>query len=204
MPRGPRRRGPRAALEAARFGEARTLDLHEGLPTALEAADRAERWLRERQVHVGGEMLIITGRGAHSVDGISAVREAVRRRLAILRRAGVVAAVGEESAGAFRVTLAPVRAMLEAPRRRRGPGAPAAPAPPSLAALDTETIELLRRLAVRALDVLGMRDPGPRFIEEEMVRQFTRLVAPGAGRPLDERAFRTAIAAAIETYDDAG
>ena len=63
----------------------RTLDLRATMPTAAEAERRAEAWLRERQATTGGEVLVITGRGRGSVDGIAVVRRAVERLLARTR-----------------------------------------------------------------------------------------------------------------------
>ena len=62
------------ALDEARFGAERTLNLRALRPTVKAAEARAESWLRERQVARAGEVLIITGRGAQSWDGVSVVR----------------------------------------------------------------------------------------------------------------------------------
>ena len=45
------------ALDEARFGSDRTLNLRASLPTAQEAVRRAEAWLRERQVAGATEVL---------------------------------------------------------------------------------------------------------------------------------------------------
>src|SRR5918992_4314091 len=107
------------AFDEARFGSERTLNLRAALPTADEAARRAEAWLRQQQIAQAGDVLIITGRGKGSPDGLSVVREAVIRLLYSLKRKGVVASHEEHTAGSFVVTLAPMHALLEAPRRQK-------------------------------------------------------------------------------------
>jgi hypothetical protein len=191
------------AFDEARFGAERTLNLRASMPTADEATRRAEAWLRQQQIAQAGDVLVITGRGKGSHDGVSVVREAVIRVLHTLKRKGVVASHEEHTAGSFVVTLAPISALLEAPRRqrdaRRERGVPH-PAPPPLEALQPETRELLRDLAARALDHLGVHDREP-FLEGEMVRQFSVLAA-GIPRGVErERWLREAIRKAMEAYD---
>ena len=191
------------AFDEARFGRERTLNLRASLPTADEAARRAEAWLRQQQLTQRGDVLVITGRGKGSHDGVSVVREAVIRLLHVLKRKGVVAGHQEHTPGSFVVTLAPVHAVLEAPRRnaRRTPPTPAPAAPPSLDALAPETRDLLRDLAARALDHLGVHDREP-FLEGEMLRQFGLLAAGVPPKGLDrERRLREAIRRAMEEYD---
>src|ERR687890_2298779 len=117
MASNPPRRGVglQRAFDEARFGNDRTLNLRDRLPTAEQAAERTERWLRERQVLGGGEVLLIPGRGNGSEGGVSVVRDAVLRRLASLRRRNVVADVREHTAGSFVVALAPLAALVDAP-----------------------------------------------------------------------------------------
>src|SRR5687768_6832623 len=74
------------ALDEARFGRDRTLNLRATLPRPKEAEARCEAWLRERQVAKSDELLVITGRGINSWDGESVVREAIVRLLGSLRR----------------------------------------------------------------------------------------------------------------------
>jgi hypothetical protein len=193
--------GLQQAFDEVRFGASRTLNLRAALPTASEAAQRVENWLRQHQVQQSGEVLIITGRGNNSEDGVSKVREASLRTFHELRRKGVVQDFAEHTAGSFVVTLAPVKAMFDAAKRRREqtPLPPLA-APPTLAALSEETRQQLRTLAERSLDALGMRDRGP-FVEGEMLRLFGSLAASvpeGADR---ERRLRVAIDAAMSEYD---
>jgi hypothetical protein len=192
--------GLRQAFDEVRFGGARTLNLRQWLPTADAATMRTEAWLRQQQVEQAEEVLIITGRGKHSAEGVSVVREAVIRLLHSLKRRGVVAGHEEHTPGSFVVRLAPMRELFEAPRRRRDRKTPLPVAPPSLDALDDETRALLRDLAERAIDALGVREREP-FVEGEMLKQFGALAAglpPGPGR---ESRLRAAIRAALEQYD---
>lgn len=192
--------GIRRALDEVRFGRDRILDLHAHHPAADEAADRADRWLRQRQVQRAGDVLVITGRGAHSTDGVSVVRQVVLRRLQALKRIGVVAAITEHNAGSFLVTLASVRSLIEAPKRRRGPAPARRADPPSLAELSSDTRESLRALAHRALEALGVQDPTVEYVEDEMLHQFGRLAASTAARG-DEAHLRAAIARALEEFE---
>lgn len=189
------------ALDEARFGRDRILNLRESLPTREQAVAHTEAWLRERQVARAGEVLVITGRGKGSEGGVSVVREAVVRLLASLRRRGVVAAVEEHTAGSFVVRLAPVTALREAaPRRRERTPAPP-PDPEPLAGLSAETRALLRRLAWRALEELGVRNPAP-YVAKEMLAQFAPLALAVPDGPDREAQLRRAISAALEEYDN--
>lgn len=202
-----RRDHPPSALQHAfdevRFRADRTLNLRESLPSAADAAARAEAWLRQQQVQSAREVLIITGRGNQSPGGVSVVREAVLRLLFALRRRGVVSGHEEHTPGSFVVALAPVHALWETPRRK-GQRTPAPPSPASLAALDEETRDLLRILAERALSELGAQDH-ERFAESEMLRQFAAVsatIATVGGSNRDrERQLRDAIRLALEQYD---
>lgn len=190
-------RAVQAAFDEARFGAARTLNLRTLLPTAAQATVRAEAWLRGKQAERAGEVLVITGRGNQSVDGVSVVREAVRRLLIVLRRRGVVTAVREHTPGSFAVELAPLSALRAAPARRRYPTPAPRADPAALAGLTRETRALLRIAAVAALDALGVRDPEP-FVEQEMLAQFAHLsVSIGEG-PLREQRLRRALRVLID------
>src|SRR5687768_11763787 len=197
------RAGVLNALDEARFGSQRILNLRDSLPTAAAAVARAEAWLRERQVAAAGEVLIVTGRGKGSPGGVGVVREAILKLLGSLRRRGVVADFADQSQGAFVVTLAPVSTLLEAPRRNRDRHEQA-PESRSLAALDAlepSTRTLLRQLAERSLAALGTALPD-HFADAEMLRQFSLLaagVSPGRG---GEERLRQAITRAIEEIDD--
>ena len=192
------------AFDDARFGTRRTLNLRATLPTAAEAAARTEGWLRDQQVAAAGEVLIVTGRGNQSDAGVSPVREAVIRQLHSLRRRGVVAGHAEHTPGSFVVTLAPMQALIEAPRRAREKSAPVKPAaPPSLDSLGDDTRLLLRNLAERVLESLGVQDRTP-FMEGEMLRQFgilARSVDASAPAQLREASLQRAIRRALDDYE---
>ncbi|HEU4563535.1 MAG TPA: hypothetical protein VFS05_02760, partial [Gemmatimonadaceae bacterium] len=72
----------------------------------------------------------------------------------------------------------------------------------ALQGLAPPTRAALRALALRALAELGVHAPGDAFVEDEMLRQFARIVptvAEGAGR---EERLRAAFTAALEALDD--
>ncbi len=203
MPAHPRHRivELKHALDEARFGSERTLNLRAALPTAQEAIRRAEAWLRERQVAGVTEVLVITGRGNNSEGGVAVVREATIRVFHEMRRKGVITGFAEHTPGSFVASLAPMSAMLDATKRRREQSVPPPPAsPPTLADLDEETRTLLRALAEHSLDALGMRDRDP-FVEGEMLRLFGALAATVPEGPDRERRLRKAITAAMSEYD---
>ena len=190
------------AFDEAEFGSKNILNLRESLPTAADARHRAEAWLRERQVARSSEVLLITGRGNQSPGGVSAVRAAIVALLPALRRRGVVSEWREHTPGSFVVKLGSISALLEAPRRKRDRALVATPADPrSLAGLESSTLSLLRRLAVRSLESLGVRHP-EKYVGEEMLSKFNSLagsVAPGAD---GESRLREAISAALEQLDE--
>jgi len=190
------------ALDEATFGPRNILNLRDSLPSAADARHRTESWLRERQVARAGEVLVVTGRGNRSPGGVSVVREAILSLLAVLRRRGVVKNWREHSPGSFVVTLASIAQLLEAPRRKRDRDPhSAAPDPRALAGLDPSTRTLLRRLAVRSLEALGVRDTD-KFVEAEMSSKFNSLasgVPPGIE---GEVRLRDAIKAALEQLDE--
>lgn len=193
------------AFDEIRFGALRTLDLRAALPTGAEAARRTESWLRERQVSIGGEVLIITGRGKGSEGGVPVVRGAVRKLLTTLSRKGVVNGVAEHTAGSYVVKLAPVRALFEAGRRSRNspPTDPQRDAQ-ELLGLSGVTREALRKLAVRALEYLGA-PTSEGNVRDEMLRQFSVLAAATPPGEADgESQLRGVIAAALDAFDDEG
>jgi len=193
--------GLRQAFDEVRFGAARTLNLRLSLPTAREAAERVERWLRQHQVQQSDEVLVITGRGNGSEGGVSVVRETTIRVFHELRRKGVIEGYSEHTPGSFVVTLAPMRALLEAvPRRREQTPSPRAAEPVTLASLDAETRQLLRDLAERSLDALGVRDRSS-FMEGEMLRLFGSLAATVPPGPDRERRLRAAVRSAMSEFD---
>jgi hypothetical protein len=193
--------GLQHAFDEVRFGAARTLNLRDSLPTGAQAARRVESWLRQHQVQQSAEVLVITGRGNNSEAGVAVVREAAIRVFHELRRKGVVHEFAEHTPGSFVVTLAPVKALFDAAKRRREQEPlPAPAAPPTLAALDHATRDELRVLAERSLDALGIRERGP-FVENEMLRLFG-VLAPSAGDGPDREArLRAAIRRAMSELD---
>lgn len=194
-----RSRSALRALEELRFGPERTLNLRATLPTRHDAVVRTEQWLRRLQAQQGGEVLIITGRGNQSPDGNSVVRQAVAKLLSNLKRLGVVATVSIHTPGSFVVTLAPMRALLESPRRHRGRTEP--PAVASLPGLDSETHTLLARVACHALDQLGVRDRES-FLADEMRRQFSLIATDlPAGTRRDEH-LRRSLRRALAEYEE--
>ena len=195
--------GLQQAFDEVRFGASRTLNLRASLPTARDAAQRVENWLRQHQPLHSGELLVITGRGNNSEGGVSVVREAAIRVFHEMRRKGVILEFVEHTAGSFVVTLAPLSAMLEAGKRRREQAPPPPPAsPPTLAMLSDETRSLLRALAERSLDALGVTQRGP-FLEGEMLRLFGSLATATATDAGEDReaSLRRVIAAAMREYD---
>jgi hypothetical protein len=194
-------KGLRQAFEEVRFGAERTLNLRESLPTPDAATVRTEAWLRQQQVDRADEVLIITGRGNQSDGGVSVVREAVIRLLHVLKRRGVIAGHQEHTPGSFAVTLAPLSALWESPRRNRGRGIAPPPAnPPSLEELDEETRTMLRNLAERALEGLGLKDTAT-FLQGEMLRQFGAIAATVGDAPGREDRLRMAIRAALDQHE---
>jgi len=211
MPRRQDRRslsGLREAFDEARFGKSRTLNLRESLPTAAEAVARAEAWLRQQQVQCSAaedraEVLVITGRGNNSEGGVSVVRGAIEGLIHRLKQRGVVQRHEEHTPGSFVITLAPVKELWTVPAPQRKVAEPPPPDPPSLDALDRETRLLLRQLAERSLEQLGVRGDRDRFIEGEMLRQFSALSATLAatGSGDREKFLRAAVRRALEEYD---
>jgi hypothetical protein len=191
------------ALDEARFGPARTLDLRTSLPTVAEALRRAEPWMRERQMARAGEVLIITGRGAGSPDGIGAVRAAITSLLARLKRAGVVENVRTHTAGSFVVEFASIQSLFDVNRRSRHPEANVPLADPQgIAALDEGTRRELRLLAEYSLRQLGV-PAEPTFVQDEMLRQFSVLVQGMApDEPDREGRLKFLVSAARAAYED--
>lgn len=189
------------AFDEMRFGADRTLNLRTHHPSREQAVRRAENWLRERQMSRAAEALVITGRGNRSPDGVSVVREAILQLFASLRRRGVINEVIEHTPGSFVVTFAKLNAVRDAPQRARNPHEPPPRDPVGLAALEPETRALLRVLAKRAIEELGV-EPKQSFVEQEMLAQFAAAasgVPEGADR---EQRLRTVLRAALHEYDD--
>jgi hypothetical protein len=194
-------KGLAQAFDEVRFGDRRTLNLRESLPTAHDATMRTEAWLRQQQVDRSDECLIITGRGNQSEGGVSVVREAVIRLLHVLKRRGVITGHQEHTAGSFVVTLAPVSALWESPKRNGGRGvAPPPRNPPSLDQLDEDSRIMLRNLAERALEGLGVRDTD-QFLQAEMLKQFGAIAATVGDAPDREVRLRAALRTALDQHE---
>jgi hypothetical protein len=204
MGRSARTETPVFALDEARYGRDRILNLHASLPTGAEAVRRVDAWLRERQAATAGEVLVITGRGRGSLDGVPVVREAIVQLLPRLRRAGVIADAREHGEGAFVVRLAPLQALVDAPLRRRASAQAPASDPEALSGLDPEMRALLRRLAIASLLSVGVRRPPDLFIAQEMARQFTILAAAVRDADHHETALRAVVMRALEEYEGGG
>lgn len=189
------------ALDEARFGAERTLNLRTHHPSREQAVKRAENWLRERQMSRAGEALVITGRGNRSPDGVSVVREAIVRLLASLRHRGVVKGVVEHTPGSFVVTFAPLTSVRNAAQRSRNPHPEVPDDPVALRALEPATRAMLRRLAQRAIEELGVRATTA-FVEKEMLAQFSAAAAGVPDGPDREARLRQALGAALHEYDD--
>jgi hypothetical protein len=186
------------ALDELRFGPQRTLNLREGLPTAIDAVRRAENWLREQQMHGANEVLVITGRGSQSIAGVAVIRGAVEKLLFSLRRRGVVMSHSDHNPGAFAVKLAPIRSLVDAPARRRETAQPRASV--TIQGLSAETTALLRELAERSLDGLGVLATDDN-IEDEMHRHLRAMVPALPGGDDMETHLLSALRAAIAEYD---
>ncbi len=161
------------AFDELRFGTARTLNLRDALPTVAQAEARLEAWLRQRQADGGGDVLVVTGRGLGSLDGVGRVREAVLTRCRRLKRLNVVADVREHGPGAVVVTVLPLRAVINAPRLRTGRKTPVQLGEPGeLSALPDDIRAILREVALLAIQRLGVLNPGESTIADEMRWQF--------------------------------
>jgi hypothetical protein len=190
------------AFDEAEFGARNSLNLRDSLPSAADATFRTEAWLRERQVSGAKEVLIITGRGNQSPGGVAVVRKSVLNLLPALHRRGVVSEWREHSPGSLVIRLEPISALLNAPRRKRDrEGAPEPVDPQALSGLDNTTLRLLRTLAIRSLDSLGVRE-AEKFIEAEMLDKFNSLAASIPAGEGSEARLQKAIATALEQLDE--
>ena len=193
----------RTSLERVLFGPLRTLNVRASRLTGQESAARVESWLRSKQVELTGEVLVITGRGAGSLDGVPVVKEATHRVLDRLRRLGVITSYGEDTPGSFIATLAPLRSLLEAPARRKTPAPASLHRTPSIQGIRPETRERLRYLAVRAIEALGVKAASEAQLASEMARQFS-VIARTAPSGVDaDKWIDGAITKALNEYIDA-
>ena len=201
------RRPLQHALDEIRFGPTRTLNLRSSLPSAADAVKRTDSWLRTKQIEGVREVLVITGRGNQSYARVPVVREAVRRLLHMLSTRGVVLDHNEHSPGAFAVRLTPLSAARSKPGVDgvTADDSSAPVAPPTLDGLSAATREQLRLLATGTFQILGVRDPSPQFIHDEMVRQCSELAAtlpPGLSAAEQEQRLAGAIERALRRLDD--
>ena len=186
------------SLDEATFGSERTLNLRESLPSAAEARARADAWLRAKQVAKSEDVLIITGRGNQSPGGIGIIRKEILGMMPGLRRRGVVESWREHSPGSIVVKLAPTTALFTAPKRRRGNDeSKAATNMTSLSGLGSDTMLLLRQLALVNLDALGV-EPDENFVRTEMGRSYSILVKAIPAADLTEEVLTKAIRNAID------
>ena len=189
-----------ASLERARFGPLRTLNVRASMLTGDESAARVEAWLRSKQVELTGDVLVITGRGAGSLGGIPVVKDATRRVLNRLKRLRVIDAYGEDTPGSFIVTLAPLRALLEAPARRNTPVRAPSPGRPGILGLKPETRDRLRYLAARAIDALGVKGASESQLDNEMERQFSMIARTAPAGSDADKWVDSAITRALREY----
>jgi hypothetical protein len=183
------------ALDTIQFGERNILNLRESLPSAAGAAQRAEQWLRQKQVEAVGDVLIVTGRGNNSDNGVSPVREAIIRVIASLRRRNILERYEEHTPGSFSIRLASIGAMVDAPRRRRERERPKSTEP--LPELSPSNRRLLRDLAERSLEGLGIKQTHE-FLETEMQRQLRAISGALGDGPDREGRLRAALRAALD------
>jgi hypothetical protein len=169
------------AFDEIEFGPDRTLNLRDSMPSAADARHRAEAWLRQRQSISRDELLIVTGRGKGSPDGVPIVKAEIVALLHVLRRQGVVKSWREHSAGALVVEPNSMTELLSAPRRhrdaKRAKGKPPASVQPisGFEGINSVTQGLLRQLAELSLQDLGIRETDD-VVGAEMARQFSQLV----------------------------
>lgn len=194
------------AFDEIQFGPGRTLNLRDSFPTGPDAKFRADAWLRQRHSLSGDPVLIVTGRGKGSADGVPVVKMAVLALLHTLRRQGVVRSWQEHSQGSIVVEMATMTDLLTAPARHRDskrakkqPSSAVADSP-AFSGLEPETVKLLRRLAERTIDDLGVRD-AESLVQSEMTHKLSMLVRGLPETGDRESALRAAISRAIEELD---
>jgi hypothetical protein len=186
------------ALDEAAFGSERILNLRESLPSAAEARARTEAWLRTRQITKPEEVLIITGRGNQSAGGIGVLRKEILAMMPGLRKRGIVESWREHSPGSIVVKLAPTSALFAAAKRRRDVRpSPAARDERDLIGLEHETLLMLRQLALRNLDALGVEHEES-FVQQEMTTIFSALARAIPAGDRREEALRISLRNALE------
>jgi len=157
------------------------------------------------QVMRSENVLVITGRGNQSINGVGVIREAITALLHSLRRRGVVKSWAEHTPGSVVVTLAPVSTLLGTPKRNRveesNDQQQPVPFPPSLAGLHPKTVSLLRQVAVRTIESLGVSKT-ELFVKDEMQKTFVTLsktLPPTVDR---EAMLRHALRNALDDLDE--
>jgi hypothetical protein len=199
------RKGLGSAFDEANFGHRRTLNLRESLPSAGQARSRAEAWLRMHQVMRSESVLVITGRGNQSVDGIGVIKEAIMALLHSLRRRGVVTSWAEHTPGSIVVTLAPVSTLLGTPKRNRVEESNDRQQPvllsPSFAGLAKETVSLLRQVAIRTIESLGVSKT-ELFVKDEMQKTFATLSKTLPATADREATLRRALRSALDDLEE--
>ncbi len=191
------------AFDEIQFSPERTLNLRDSLPTGADARYRAESWLRQRQAQSRDEVLIVTGRGKGSANGIPVVKGEILLLLHTLRRQGVVKSWREHTQGAIVVEPASISELLSAPRRHRDSKREKQTVhsvmhPTNVfSGLSSETTKLLRRLAEGSLAELGIQDTEG-LVESEMTRKLSLLVRSLPENGDRESALRDVIIRAIE------
>ncbi len=149
------------------------------------------------------EVLIVTGRGKGSPNGIPVIKEEILALLHALRRQGVVKSWREHSEGAIVVEPASMGELLSSPRRHRdskrekSTQGPAILPSPVFGGISRETEKLLRQLAEGSLTELGIRDTTG-LVEAEMTRKLSLLVRGLPETGDREAALRAVIIRAIE------
>ena len=181
------------ALDTVRFGAQNILNLRDSLPTPEDAAHRAEKWLRQKQVERVGQVLVVTGRGRNSERGISPVREAIVRLIASLRRRNVIERYEEHTAGSFDIKLAAIRADPAAGPMRTTTEASL----PRIPELTSISRQMLRDLAERSLEGVGIKDTHA-FLADEMLLQLRAILSGLPPGPIEEAQLRAALRAALD------
>lgn len=193
------------ALDEINFGPDRTLNLRDSFVTGADARFRADAWLRQRHSLSSDPVLVVTGRGKGSTDGIPVIKQEVLALLHVLRRQGIVKEWHEQTQGAVVVELGSMSDLLTAPRRHRdSKREKAAPKQPehsmAFSGLEPETRVLLRRLAERTIADLGVRNADD-LVESEMTEKLSVLVRGIPETGDRESALRAVIIRAIEELD---
>lgn len=193
------------AFDEIEFGADRTLNLRDSFPTGADAKFRANAWLRQRHSLSSDPVLIVTGRGKGSVDGIPVVKQEVVALLHTLRRQGVVKSWQEQTEGALIVELGSMTDLLSAPKRHRDSKrekqrGQIKETNSSFSGLEPETSALLRRLAELTIADLGVRNAGD-LVEFEMAQKLSILVRGIPETGDRESDLRAVIIRAIEELD---